>query len=228
MARLLLFSIMLLAASDACAETKVVSADIREDFSDSVDVSGMIVAGAFVGKLETISDPGKLLLLPPNNTKKLCLSARTRDGRYWAEGSVDVPEGTQSVRLSRKGGWQYVSKLKNYKTGDFAALARLSDQCETAANAPILPVQLSLIPEKSLSLAVNSQRAISISAIMTHAGGSVDGNCTKSNDGQRSAAFNFWCQFDLAPTRPGESVSITINRRMRVGPRSDTVDVVLP
>lgn len=199
----------------------VIEADFQEDFSSQTNVSGTIVAGAILGELFAVSDPSQMRIAIPPNTEVFCLSARTRDGQYWMEGTVSTAGASGDIQIRRKGGWQYSGALANYGIGDFAATVRLGEACTLDAAATILPVSLSPNPDRVLYLALNSQRAIRLNATLAHSNGKIEGVCSKTDSSSRSTAFNFWCRFDVDAVASSQEVKILVSRRMRVGPQLD-------
>lgn len=218
----------LLNGSLAANAQALVEAEIQEDFAGSVQVSGSIIAGAVLGELVEVANPGQILIKLPDERMAFCLSARTRDGQYWAEGVGHGPNSSEAFRLDRKGGWQHTKALARYEAEDFAAIVRLSEGCALDSAAAVLPVSYSAEPERILRIALNSQRALRLTATLLHSKGSAEGVCTKPTANKRSTAFDYWCRFELSGVDQPQEAKLVITRRMRVGPKVDEIRIAIP
>jgi len=215
------------------AQTTIIT-DIEENYSGKVAVSGSIIVGAVYGDAILNANPSDLIIITPDQQVdgSVCLSTKTRDGQYWAQANVDLPSDIQDgIHIEPKNGWKFLKELKAYNRSDFAALARLGDNCQFDPQATILPVKYALDNQGPLQVSINSQRAIRVSAELQSSDNTpVKGDCKKSTSvGIRSTAFNYLCSFDITTLETKGIKTLTVNRRLRVGgKRSDDVKIYIP
>jgi len=229
-----LLACFLLSLNEASFAQTTIITDIEENYSGKVAVSGSIIVGAAFGDAIPNANPSELIVITPNQQVdgKVCLSTKTRDGQYWAQANVDLPSDIQDgIHIEPKNGWQFLKELKAYKRSDFAALARLGDNCQFDPQATILPVKYALDNQGPLQISINSQRAIRVSAELQSSDNTpVKGDCKKATSvGIRSTAFNYLCSFDTTTLKTKGIKTLTVNRRLRVGgKRSDDVKIYIP
>ena len=223
--------ICILGCAPSYAQT-LLTAEVEEDFSERVAVSGSMVVGAMLGSLSGEADTSGLVFNFPaaSTDRQACFSSKTRDGQYWSQAVVALPEGHSGAsKLAPKNGWQYLEELALYNQSDFAAIIRLGQECRIDPDAPILPVQVGNEPEAQLNIALNVQRAFRVSAqLRAGSDASLDGVCAKPEGDVRSTAFNYLCTFTLPDDWQKGEAELIINRRTRVGRRSDTVSLIIP
>jgi len=217
----------------ATAQT-VIEADVQENYSGKVAVSGSIIVGVAYGGVIAPVNPKELVIPLPKieSDAEICIAAKTRDGQYWSQANVIIPVGTESaISIKPRVGWKYLNELKLYKRSDFAVLARLGKDCQYDPKALLLPVKYASDVQDVLKVAINSQRAIRVSAqIETGEGDFLQGQCDKASTvGIRSTAFNYLCSFDLTGLKLSGQKTLEINRRLRVGGnRIDGVEIFFP
>ncbi|MFN3225399.1 MAG: hypothetical protein ACE360_04015 [Hyphomicrobiales bacterium] len=200
-----------------------------EEFRASTPVAGTMVAGALLGPLVAVSDPATILIPNPEPNTALCFVARTRDGQYWAQSSFSTPQQSEFLTLERHGGWQHKEELSQYDGGDFAVSVRAGQDCAINPDAPLLPVSYSPDPASStLHVAINSQRAIALSASLRLDENTVEGRCNRAGaPGERSTAFQYWCSFSLPDSQFQQIATLIVERRLRTGPRVDEVTLII-
>lgn len=225
----LLMATCLAHVASAAAQT-VISGDIEEGYSGAVAVSGHVVVGAVLGPLDGRADPSKVLMsLQGEGNTSVCVSGTTRDGVYWTRAQLSVPEGTVTpIRMQPVEGWQYLDRVRKYDQEDFGILTRTGEDCLVNREAPIVPVSYGAEADE-LSIMINSQRAFAVSASLQTPGGEpVEAVCEQSGGSDiRSTAFNVLCRFDLRNYPASGPHELVINRRLRVGARSDTYALLL-
>lgn len=232
-AQLFLIGFIFLWSDTGFAQTKL-AADVEENYSGRVAVSGSIIVGAAFGDAFQKINPGDLIVLVPEAAKgeKVCLTAKTRDGQYWSQAQVNLPHEIENgIVIEPKTGWKFLKELKSYQRSDFAALARFGEDCQFDAKATILPVKYDSGAQGLLRVSINSQRAIRVSAeIGVGHENTIKGNCDKTASvGIRSTAFNYVCSFDLTDKEISGKKVLTVSRRLRVGgKRSDDVEIFIP
>ena len=230
--RIALFLVAVIALASPVKSQALIEVDVEEDFSERVAVSGSMVVGAMLGALSGEADTSGLVLNFPAGSAngQACFSSKTRDGQYWSQAVVALPEGHSGTsKLTPKNGWQYLDELALYSQSDFAAIVRLGQACRIDPDAPILPVQVGNEPEAQLNIALNVQRAFRVSAqLRAGSDASLDGVCAKPEGDVRSTAFNYLCTFTLPDDWQKGEAELIINRRTRVGRRSDTVSLIIP
>jgi len=232
--KFLFSSCLLLCLNQTISAQTTVITEIEENYSGKVAVSGSIIVGAAYGDAILNANPSELIVITPNQQVdgKLCLSTKTRDGQYWAQANVDLPSDIQDgIHIEPKNGWKFLKELKAYKRSDFAALARLGDNCQFDPQATILPVKYALGNQGPLQISINSQRAIRVSAdLQSSDDTAIKGDCKKATSvGIRSTAFNYLCSFETATLKTKGIKTLTVNRRLRVGgKRSDDVKIYIP
>ncbi len=212
------------------SQTKIVT-DVEEAFSSRVAVSGSIIVGAMLGPLTGKTDTSDLMFNMPTNAAYACFSSKTRDGQYWSEARMRIPEDHSGMsQLDPTDGWQYLDELSLYGKSDFAALVRLGENCRIDPDAPILPVQFEAEGDGMLTIALNAQRAYRVSAVLETMNGDINlgGTCNRPDANIRSTAFNYLCSFDLEGVETGVSVTLVINSRTRVGPRRYDATIYIP
>lgn len=213
---------------NAHAEQAYSVAVLEEDFAGAVPVSGSVIVGLTLGSATTKATPEAFEL--PNYPDKLCLSAKTRDGRYWASGKTEgnaTPSGWSSLRKS--GEWTYTKELSAYRGEDLTMLVSAEEECGLSPKPLLLPVRASADDMELLTVSINSQRAIRVAATLTSNGLAAEGNCMPAGErGEISTAFNYRCVFDVTGLAKGQEAELVINRLMRTGKRTDTARVYLP
>ena len=216
------------AIGSASAQTSFTVAEIEEDFAGSVPVSGSVIVGLSLGRATATATPETYAL--PHYASSLCLSAKTRDGRYWASGRTDgdtTPSGWSSLRKS--GEWTYKKELSAYRGEDLTMLVSAEEECGLSPEPLLLPVRASTNDLHLLTVSINSQRAIRVAATLTSNGMAAEGNCMPAGErGEISTAFNYRCVFDVTRLAKGQEAELVINRLMRTGKRTDTARVYLP
>ncbi len=228
-----LFCLLLSLSKTSYAQTTITT-NIEENYSGKVAVSGSIVVGAAYGAAIVDANPSELIVIAPSHQVggKVCLSTKTRDGQYSSRAKVDLPSDIQDeIQIKPESGWKFLKELKAYKRSDFAALARLGDNCQFDPHSTILPVKYAGENQDTLQVSINSQRAIRVTAELTSSDSSyIKGDCKKAATvGVRSTAFNYLCSFNLEGLEIKGIKTLTVNRRLRVGgKRSDDVKIYIP
>lgn len=227
--------VLALAAGPAAAETALdpeAGAGFREEFSANVPVSGNLLMGLSYAMSGSGLDPANLRVLLPGFSEptRLCISASTRDGQYFAAGRVVAPQaatGAASIRQT----WRYGPQLKSYEPLDYAVRVRAGETCPTDPSAPFLPVSLSgatTRPPGALVAAINSQRALKTSARLVVGVAVVTGGCVTSRV-TRSTAFDTVCRFE--PPKEGfvGEARLEVTRVLPTGSRkTDSFRVLNP
>jgi len=122
-------------AQDAALAELVPSQPLVEDLRDQwVPVSGRGVVAVVFGDPEAAIDPSILRVRVPGRlASSLCVSVRSRDGRYAGEARYDlgnVNPGLYRLKFSTK----YASKLRAYKAKDLAALVEIKTACQDSVD----------------------------------------------------------------------------------------------
>ena len=88
--RIALFLVALIALAFPVNSQVLLEADVEEDFSERVAVSGSMVVGAMLGSLSGEADTSGLVLNFPAGSAngQACFSSKTRDGQYWSQAVV--------------------------------------------------------------------------------------------------------------------------------------------
>lgn len=217
-------------ASNVFSQSTLIG-EVEEAYSGKVAVSGSVLVGAFWGFSDNRVDPTDIRLSFENkgNIEKLCLLTKTRDGVYWSQAKFSMPNEIEfPLNIAPTDGWKFRKELKGYNRKDFTGLARLGDDCLSNPELPISPLSYEG-DSRNLVVMINSQRAVKLSANISNEGGvEVDGICEKhTNSAIRSTAFNFTCQFDLTDFSTNTEETLTINRRLRIGSRTNSYKLAL-
>lgn len=231
--RLLLLTIAALACvtRGARADTPL-PATLKEDFASAARVSGGILVGLVVGPMSGRANPRdvRIPLSPFAKPTAVCVTAKTRDGQYWAQAIFTAPPHTAGFGFMQpQPDWQFIDQLRAYRRSDFAVLARYGVDCDIDPAAPYLPISYGGAPLR-LTASINVQRAISWNTrLVFAANASVRGDCEESPLGVRATAFNLVCAFDLTTVPPGTmTAELVLDRHERTGDRSDSFTVRLP
>lgn len=209
---------------------------VEERFSDYVQVAGSLVVGAtFVEASVEAQNVDMMALrvsLPPDAADKVCFSSVSRDGLYSSVGALKRPRQTaNNYKIQPDDQWKLADKAARYAYRDFAARVSVGDKCDVDRSAPILPVSvkgpLGQLAMNRLTLSVNSQRALSVTAkLVGETGAATNGECKRLVHGS-SRAFDTTCTFVVGGLGAGRYRAV-IGRAPEAGPfREDEATIVL-
>ncbi len=141
---LTLVAVLIAAVSGAAAQEVSrlpVAGKFSEHFSSGpVKVSGVLVVGVLLGRLDFAFTPANLQvdLITRPLSGKLCLSVNSRDGRYSAENLYDIP-----AKIARNSGFEFQSahlaQIGAYSHADMAVLVRDVADCTSREFGVVLP-----------------------------------------------------------------------------------------
>ena len=85
--RIALFLVAVIALASPVKSQALIEADVEEDFSERVAVSGSMVVGAMLGSLSGEADTSGLVFNFPaaSPDRQACFLSKTRDGQYWSQ-----------------------------------------------------------------------------------------------------------------------------------------------
>lgn len=206
---------------------------VEERFSDYVQVAGSLIVGAaFIeAPVETQNVEMRALRvsLPPDVSGKVCFNSVSRDGLYSSVGALKRPrESANTYKIQPDDRWTLTDKAARYVYRDFAARVSVGDKCDIDRSAPILPVSVKGAGTTNrLTLSVNSQRALSVSAkLVAENGAATNGECKRLAQGS-SRAFDTTCSFAVGGLAAGRYRAV-IGRAPEAGPfREDEATIVL-
>jgi hypothetical protein len=207
----------------ALAQGAVLTGLIEEEFSENVKASGTSLVGVMMGEAAGKTDLSRLRALLPDKHEgmKLCFSATTNDGFYWAKGELTaVKEAVGMVPIKQKGFPRFAKELAAYPAAAFAGMFAIGGDC-SARDAVFVPGSFDARPSRVLRVAVNTSHSPSVLAsIRAESGAVVDGECERT--GGRRKAFDHICRFDLTGSAFGSgNFSLTVKSKPPGAPPRD-------
>ncbi|HKL25336.1 MAG TPA: hypothetical protein VJ910_03835 [Desulfuromonadales bacterium] len=204
------FSAVPCPAQEPLAELK--HRPFQESFQDEAPVSGRVVAGVLL----TGSAADQALSLAPPRTaagSSICIQVLSRDGRYWAENTFELPGtmGTGPVRLEYPS--QHRSFLQQLGFGELAILGT-AGECGASTGTNLYLAGTMPEPGKaSASVFVNSGRADTYIAIKNLPDSRRPTRCRTIEEGRRTG-FDTICPINLEVNGPlPENLEVRILRR---------------
>jgi len=210
-------------ASAHAGTITISESEFREELSDEVPVSGEVRVGVLAGtrKGPSATRPLKLVVdLPAERGRRLCVKLTSRDGRYRAEGSAELPSalvGATDVELPTHHAGTLSAKADELYLAPFVTLSD-DPRCRGRV-AQILPARWGDgAPGDALMVLINSG-GLASRLVFTAADGRRSVDCRPLPERQL-VAFDTICE--LAPTPGAHAFSI---ERQEFG---DVVRVPLP
>lgn len=185
----------------------------QESYQDQVPVSGRVIAGIILsGPVAT----ARLALIPPESAAgtSVCVQVMSRDGRYWAKNTFDLPPriGATPVAL------EYPSQHQDFLLAvapDQLAVLGSAGECDSIDRDTLF---LSSVPTDTaedirVKVLVNSGRSDTYIAITNDAGKRRPTRCQAIEDGRRTG-YDTLCSIRLSELDPAlDHLRIKIIRR---------------
>lgn len=193
---------LLLAAAQTLAGPLVArpsATPLKEMFHQEAPVSGRIVSGVLVAGEQDKTH--RLVIWPPASVagRSVCLQVVSRDGRYWAENTFELPPRTGGRPVVLKYPSAYRDLLQTLGDEELAMLA-YPGRCGAGGPRQLLLAARTL-PEaapRRLEILVNSGRTDTY-AVVKDAAGARPSRCRRIRQGRRTA-FDTVCRIALTPS----------------------------
>jgi hypothetical protein len=162
----------------------------------------------------------------------VCLTAITRDGKYWARLQFDVPPAHDETGfLKPRPDWRFLDAVKKmYSRSEFAAVGRLGAACDIAESPEYVPIVFAG-DRDVLTAAFNSVSAIKLTAELAIPDQRrLVGDCHAVGHDVLATGFDVICTFDVRSAHATRSRAILeVHRDELTGPRRpETFAVRLP
>ena len=184
----------------------------NESFQDEAPVSGRVVAGVLVTDATAAN---ALNLAPPSFAagKSICVQVMSRDGRYWAENTFQLPENIDAMPVRLEYPSRHRDFLQQLDFGELAILSSAGECGEVDDEVLYLAGPGTTRGKAGVSVFVNSGRADTYIAVGNVPELRRPARCRQIEQGRRTG-FDTVCQIDLhgvelAPQR----VDVRILRR---------------
>lgn len=196
-------TVLTVCIASAHAGTITISeSDFREELSDEVPVSGEVRVGVLAGprKSPSVTRPLKLVVdLPSDRGRRLCVKVTSRDGRYRAEGSAELPSalvGVTDVELPTHHAGTLSAKAEELYLAPFVTLSD-DPRCRGRVTQ-ILPARWGDgAPGDPVIVLVNSG-GLASRLVFTAADGRKSVDCTPIT-ARQLVAFDTLCELPPAP-----------------------------
>lgn len=125
------FLTTLLFTASFCTYSKTVieidAANFTENYSQSVDVSGSVLAASYVDGSSKFVKPGGLHIFIPNHIKTVYIILASIDGKYSAETQVSL-KAEQTGWIQIKLPSNYTKEIRKYKANQLVAFAYIDSE----------------------------------------------------------------------------------------------------
>lgn len=194
--------------------------ELNEEYSANVSVSGVLIAGLWLGEPDAPLDPAEVYIRNSEQSTVIqtCFTATTRDGVYHSEGALTGSGknatffGVEPMKRS-----EFARQLRQYRSQDLALKAILATDCSGSVPSTYVPASLGS-KSNTLLVAVNSRRALSIDVYFEREGSRIPSKCSRDAE-IRSIAFDTICTFDFSKLVETGEWMLSVERIPRAGPR---------
>lgn len=231
-----LSAVFLLLFGTGLQASELVAKAVQDPFQESFDRispnSGIPLAGLILGKTSgTVNVSDVILVSPLDNDGVTCVTARTRDGRYYSENQYDIPSATNTQVTAKLDPVtkKYGEQLKEYPSRSFVLLGSVlaGTDCGSANNY-FLP-RAAGANQEQLTLSINSGSGSSYVTASLRTDGDGEHSkflCNQLRD-EANIAFDTECVANIAPYR-GQIIKVKVVLDDGISAKPYTYSVLIP